>query len=58
MNELQKAREIINEIDAEMARLFEKRMRAAEMVAQYKKENGLPILDAGREDEIIKKGAM
>lgn len=58
MNELQKAREIINEVDSEMARLFEKRMRAAEMVAHYKKENGLPILDSGREDEIIKNGAM
>ncbi len=57
MNELQKAREIINEVDTEMARLFERRMRASEMVAHYKKENGLPILDSGREAEIIAKGA-
>ncbi len=57
MNELQKAREIINEVDTEMARLFEKRMRAAETVANYKKENGLPILDTARENEIITKGA-
>ncbi|MEE0969807.1 MAG: chorismate mutase [Clostridia bacterium] len=57
MNELQKAREIINEVDTEMARLFEKRMFAAEMVASYKKENGLPILDAKRENEIISKGS-
>lgn len=57
MNELQKAREIINEVDAEMAKLFEQRMRAAEMVAQYKKENGLPIFDRGREEEIINQGS-
>lgn len=57
MNELENARQIINEVDTEMAKLFEKRMRAAEMVAHYKKENGLPILDSAREDEIISKGA-
>lgn len=57
MNELEKAREIINRVDGEMAKLFVERMRAAEMVAHYKKENGLPILDSGREDEIIKKGS-
>ena len=57
MNELEKARQIINETDTEMAKLFERRMRAAEMVAHYKKENGLPILDSGREDEIISRGA-
>lgn len=55
MNELENARQIINEVDTEMAKLFEKRMRAAEMVAHYKKENGLPILDSAREDEIISK---
>lgn len=58
MNGLEKARQIINEVDTEMAKLFERRMRAAEMVAEYKKENGLPILDSGREDEIIKNGSM
>ena len=54
---LDKARKIINEVDAEMAVLFERRMRAAEMVAKYKKERGLPILDAAREEEIIRRGA-
>ncbi len=57
MNELQKAREIINEVDSEMAKLFEKRMHAAEMVASYKKEMGLPIFDASRENEIIAKSS-
>ena len=57
MNELQKAREIINEVDAEMARLFERRMYASELVAKYKKENGLSILDANREKEVIQKNS-
>ena len=57
MNELEKARKIINEVDAEMARLFEKRMQASEMVASYKKEHALPILDTSRENEIISKNA-
>ena len=42
-------REIINETDREMARLFEQRMEAVKRIAMWKKEHGLPILDAGRE---------
>ena len=53
MTELEKARQIINETDREMASLFEKRMDAARMVAHYKKEHGLQIDDFAREDEII-----
>ena len=44
-SKLEEARIIINEVDAQMAELFVKRMRAAEMVCAYKKEHGLPILD-------------
>lgn len=57
MSELDKARKIINEIDIEMARLFEKRMHAAEMVAAYKKEHGLSILDTSREAELIRRNS-
>ena len=53
-NMLEEARKIINEIDAKMAELFEERMKASEMVAEYKKEHGLSILDTSRESEIIK----
>ncbi len=53
MTELEKARQIINETDKEMARLFEKRMDAAKIVADFKKQNGLPIDDFVREAEII-----
>ncbi len=53
MNKLDIAREKINEIDKQMSELFCQRMRAAEMVAEYKKEKGLPIFDATRENAII-----
>ena len=49
-NQLEEARKIINEVDAQMAELFVKRMRCAEMVYAHKKEYGLPILDQKRED--------
>ena len=35
---LQQAREVINEVDAQMAELFEKRMTAVQQVLAYKKE--------------------
>lgn len=54
MNELQKARETINKVDKEMAHLFEMRMDAVRVIAEYKQENGLPIDDFGRENEIIR----
>lgn len=54
MDKLNKAREIINETDKEIAALFEKRMEAVKMVAEYKKERGLPIFDSSREEEVIR----
>lgn len=54
-NKLEEARQIINEVDSQMAELFVKRMRAAEMVFEYKKEFGLPILDQKREESVIEK---
>ena len=55
MSKLDDARENINIIDEEMAKLFEKRMKAVEDIAKYKKENSLPILDEKREEEVVKK---
>ena len=54
---LDKARREINEVDAEMAALFVRRMRAAECVAAYKKERALPILDAEREEAVVQRNA-
>ena len=57
MSKLDEARKIINEVDREMATLFLRRMEAAEMVAEYKKENGLPIFDAQREADNIRRNS-
>jgi len=57
VNNLDEARKIINEVDAEMAELFVKRMRCAETIFKYKKEHGLPILDKKREEAVIEKNA-
>ena len=53
---LQQAREVINEVDAQMAELFEKRMTAVQQVLAYKKEHNLPILDAARQQIVFEKG--
>lgn len=55
MSELIKAREEIEETDRQMAALFIKRMKCVESIAEYKKSNGIPILDTGREKELIAK---
>ena len=54
-NLLEEARKIINDVDAQLAELFVKRMRAAEMVYEYKKKMGLPILDQARETAVIER---
>lgn len=56
-NNLEDARKTINEIDAQMAELFVKRMRAAEAVCQHKMEHGLPIYDPKREKEVIERNS-
>ena len=57
MNKLEEARKIINEVDAQMAELFVKRMQAAELVFEHKKEFGLPIQDPAREAVVVEKNA-
>ena len=55
MNTLQEAREKINVIDAQMADLFEERMRTVEDVIQYKKEHQMQVLDPTREQAVIER---
>lgn len=57
MNKLEIARKQINEIDKEMADLFVKRMQAVKLVAEHKKEHGLPVLDASREEAVLEKNS-
>ena len=55
MSKLDDARTKINQIDEAMLKLFEERMQAVQMVAEYKLENHLSVLDASREQTIIDK---
>lgn len=54
-NNLEIARDRINEIDAQMIELFKERMKASKMIALYKRENNLDVLDSKREGQIIDK---
>ena len=57
MASLNEARKKINEIDKAMAELFVKRMEAASEVAEYKSAHGLPIFDAAREEDVIRRNS-
>ena len=52
--DLSELRTEIDAIDSELVRLFGKRMEIAAQVADYKKENNLPIYVPAREREILK----
>ena len=52
---LQQARAEIDTVDAEMAALFERRMRAVADVVRYKAETGKPVFDAAREAAVLDK---
>lgn len=53
MDKLTQARKRINEVDAEMAKLFCRRMEAVKDVLEYKREHGLPVLDTARENAVL-----
>ena len=55
MEDLSKIREKINEIDNKIVELWKERMGTCLEVAQYKKENNLPVLDAKRERELLNR---
>ena len=55
--DLNELRNEINQIDDEILRLFLRRMEVAGQVADYKRENNLPIYQPQREREILKKVA-
>ena len=52
-NDLSEIRESINEVDQSLAQLFEKRMELVALVAEYKIENDIPILNSEREKQVI-----
>ncbi|MBO4343330.1 MAG: chorismate mutase [Clostridia bacterium] len=55
MESLNEIRVVIDKIDNDMAKLFKERMDAVKMVAEYKKEHGIPIEDKERENAMILK---
>ena len=55
--DLNTLRQSIDSIDQEMVALFRRRMEVSRQVAAYKKEHGLPTLDAGRERALLGKVA-
>lgn len=55
MDKLKYAREEIDTVDREMAKLFIRRMQAVKLVSEYKLEHGLPVYDGAREDAVIRK---
>lgn len=57
MDELQELRGEIDAIDTQVVELFRRRMEVTARVGQYKLERGLPVLDAGREAQVLEKKA-
>ena len=53
--DLNEIREAINEVDQSLAQLFEKRMELVALVAEYKIENDIPILNSEREKQVIER---
>lgn len=55
MEDLKAYRDQIDGIDSELIPLFERRMEISRKVAAYKKEKNLPVLQSGREQEVLEK---
>ena len=52
---LEEQRQKIDQIDRQIVALFEERTNVVEEVAKIKLENDIPILDSGREEQVILK---
>ena len=55
MTELEQFRAAIDGIDRQIVALFEQRMDITRQVGEYKQRVGMPVLDPGREREVIAK---
>ncbi len=45
----------IDEIDQKLVRLLNERARCAVEIGKIKRQNGLPVRDAGREEEVLRR---
>ena len=52
---LEEQRQKIDSIDCQIVALFEERTNVVEEVAKIKLDNDIPILDSGREEQVILK---
>ena len=55
MEILENCRDIIDQIDSEIIKLYEKRMDIVKEVIKYKIKNNIPILDSSREEKMLNK---
>ena len=53
MTELEQYRQEIDRIDGELVKLFLERMAVTGKVGEYKQREGIPVLDANREKQVI-----
>ena len=51
--DLKELRDQIDIIDSDILSLFMKRMELCRGVAEYKKQNNLPVFQGGREQQVI-----
>lgn len=54
---LDQIRKEIDQIDQELVALMERRMVCVGQIVEYKEQQGLPVLDQGREREVLEKVA-
>lgn len=54
-NDLEKLREKIDKVDQKLLKLLAQRVALVRKVGEYKKANGLKIVDSKREAEVIKQ---
>ena len=55
MTELESLRRNIENIDGQMAVLFEKRMKTVEEILKIKEAEGRPVRDSNREQQLLEK---
>ena len=53
--ELNELRQQIDAIDREIIELWASRMQVSAQIAEYKKENGIAMLDSAREEALLKQ---
>lgn len=57
MNELEELRSQIDEVDAELSDLLEKRMEIVEKIGETKRKNNIPVIDHTRASLVVEKAA-